>query len=158
MLLHGLMDRGIGMFSIVNDSGFEVNELEKLEDYVKYVAKRLEIEKALFNIILVDEDKIHSINKEYRGVDRETDVISFALEDNSSFRNPVARMLGDIYICVPVAYWQAENYGHSRIREICFLATHGILHLLGYDHMNEEEEKVMFHLQEELLSGYEINR
>ena len=158
MLLHGLMDRGIGMFSIVNDSGFEVNELEKLEDYVKYVAKRLEIEKALFNIILVDEDKIHSINKEYRGVDRETDVISFALEDNSSFRNPVARMLGDIYICVPVAYRQAESYGHSRMREICFLATHGILHLLGYDHMKKEEEEVMFGLQKELLSGYEINR
>ena len=158
MLLHGLMDRGIGMFSIVNDSGFEVNELEKLENYVKYVAKRLEIDKALFNIILVDEDKIHSINKEYRGVDRETDVISFALEDNSSFRNPVARMLGDIYICVPVAYRQAEGYGHSRMREICFLATHGILHLLGYDHMKKEEEEVMFGLQEELLSGYEINR
>jgi len=67
-------------------------------------------------------------------------------------------MLGDIYLCIPVAYEQAELYGHSRIREICFLATHGILHLLGYDHMEEEEEKIMFDHQEELLSSYEITR
>ena len=67
-------------------------------------------------------------------------------------------MLGDIYICIPIAYEQAKTYEHSKIREICFLATHGILHLLGYDHMNKEEEEIMFNLQEELLSGYEIYR
>ena len=146
------------MFEVVNNSNELVEELDVLEEYVHYLSKKLDIDKAIFNIILVDEDEIHELNKKYRGIDRKTDVISFALEDNNSIKNPVVRVLGDIYICVPVAYWQAENYGHSRIREICFLATHGILHLLGYDHMNEEEEKVMFHLQEELLSGYEINR
>ena len=67
-------------------------------------------------------------------------------------------MLGDIYLCIPVAYEQAQIYGHSRIREICFLATHGVLHLLGYDHMIEEEEREMFSLQEELLNSYEITR
>ena len=146
------------MFLVVNDSHSEVEELEVLENYIRYVSKKLDIEEAIFNIILVDRDSIHELNKSYRGVDRPTDVISFALEDNSDFKNPVARMLGDVYICIPVAYEQASSYGHSRIREICFLATHGILHLLGYDHMKKEEEEVMFRLQEELLSDYEINR
>ncbi len=146
------------MFEIINNTKKEVDELETLEKYLKYVTKKLEIEEAIFNIILVDTEEIHKINKEYRNVDRPTDVISFALEDNNTFRNPEIRMLGDIYLCIPIAYEQANTYEHSRIREVCFLATHGILHLLGYDHMNSEEEKKMFHLQEELLSGYEINR
>ena len=67
-------------------------------------------------------------------------------------------MLGDIYICLPIAREQAEEYNHSLKRELCFLITHGILHLLGYDHLKIEDEKRMFSLQEELLSGYEINR
>ena len=67
-------------------------------------------------------------------------------------------MLGDIYIAIDVAYEQAEIYGHSRMREVCFLATHGILHLLGYDHMEEDEEKIMFDKQKELLESYEITR
>ena len=68
------------------------------------------------------------------------------------------RLLGDIYISIDKCYEQAKEYEHSRVREICFLATHGILHLLGYDHMEEEEEKEMFGLQEELLDGYDIKR
>ena len=146
------------MFDIINNSKYVVEELEVLEEYVKNIVKKLNIEKAIFNIILIDEEEIHALNRDYRGVDRKTDVITFALEDSSSFRNPEIRVLGDIYLCVSVAYEQAEIYGHSRIREICFLATHGILHLLGYDHINEEEEKEMFSLQEELLSEYEITR
>ena len=122
------------------------------------MVKKLNLENAIFNFILVDEEEIHTLNKTYRGVDRATDVITFALEDGDDFQNPEFRTLGDVYICVPVAYQQAETYGHSRIREICFLATHGILHLLGYDHMTEEEEKEMFTLQEDLLEGYEIHR
>ena len=146
------------MFEIINNSSWEVDELETLENYVKNISKELKIEKAIFNIIFVDEEEIYHLNKQYRNVDRKTDVITFALEDSKTFKNPKIRVLGDIYMCVPVAYEQAENYGHSRIREICFLATHGILHLLGYDHMSEEEEKVMFSLQEELLGKYEITR
>ena len=145
------------MFDIINNSGYEIEELDTLKKYVEYVVKKLDIETAIFNIILVEEEEIHELNKTYRGVDRKTDVITFALEDNS-FRNPEIRVLGDIYLCIPVAYQQAEMYGHSQTREICFLATHGILHLLGYDHLEEEEEKVMFAMQEELLSDYEITR
>ena len=146
------------MFDIINNYEKDVKELSTLKQYIKYVTKKLEIEKAIFNIIFVDEKEIHELNLNYRGVDRKTDVITFALEDGDGFQNPEIRTLGDIYICIPVAYEQATIYGHSRIREICFLATHGILHLLGYDHMEENEEKEMFSLQEELLSNYEINR
>lgn len=146
------------MFEIINNSKEKVQELTILKNYIQYVVKKLNLENAIFNFILVDEEEIHTLNKTYRGVDRATDVITFALEDGDDFQNPEFRTLGDVYICVPVAYQQAETYGHSRIREICFLATHGILHLLGYDHMTEEEEKEMFTLQEELLEGYEIHR
>lgn len=146
------------MFDIINNSEYEIKELEILEQYVKNIVKKLNIEKAIFNIILVDEEEIHNLNRDYRGVDRKTDVITFALEDNNNFRNPEIRVLGDIYLCIPVAYEQASIYGHSNTREICFLATHGILHLLGYDHMIEEDEKEMFSLQEELLEEYDITR
>lgn len=146
------------MFEIFNNSGKKVIELNILEEYVKYVINKLDIEKAIFNIILVDDEEIKTLNHTYRGIDKKTDVITFALEDGDDFRNPELRVLGDIYISIPVAYEQAEIYGHSRIREVCFLATHGILHLLGYDHMEESDEKEMFSLQEELLSNYEINR
>ena len=146
------------MFDIINNSECDVKELDILDEYVYEIVKKLNIEEAIFNIILVDEKEIHELNKTYRGVDRKTDVITFALEDNKTFKNPEIRVLGDIYLCIPVAYEQANIYNHSRIREVCFLATHGILHLLGYDHMNEEDERVMFSLQEELLSAYEITR
>ena len=146
------------MFDIINNSELEVKELDILEEYVTNIVKKLNIEEAIFNIILVDEKEIHELNKTYRGVDRKTDVITFALEDNKTFKNPEIRVLGDIYLCIPVAYEQAEIYNHSKVREVCFLATHGILHLLGYDHMNEEDEREMFSLQEELLSAYEITR
>ncbi len=146
------------MFEIINNSGETVEELEILENYVHFICEKENIEQAIFNIILVDEKEIQELNKTYRGVDRKTDVITFALEDGETIKNPEIRVLGDIYISIPVAYEQAEIYGHSRIREVCFLATHGILHLLGYDHMDEEEEKIMFSHQEELLNAYEIKR
>ena len=146
------------MFEIFNEYGKDVLELEVLDNYVKYLVKKLELDKCEFNIILVDNKRIHEINKEYRNVDRETDVISFAMEDEMDVNYEDFRLLGDIYISVDKCYLQAEEYGHSRVREICFLATHGILHLLGYDHMNEEDEKKMFGLQNELLDGYNIKR
>ena len=139
------------MFEIINDTGKDVLELEFLEEYVKYVTKREKIEDAIFNIILVNDDTIHELNKNYRGVDRVTDVITFALEDGDDIKNNPIRVLGDVYIDIDVAYRQASEYGHSKIREVCFLATHGILHLLGYDHMNEEDEKIMFGKQELIL-------
>ena len=146
------------MFEIFNEYGKDIEEEKILNDYIKYVVKKLELEKCEFNIILVDNKRIHEINKEYRNVDRETDVISFAMEDEMDIEYTDFRLLGDIYISIDKCYSQAEEYGHSRVREICFLATHGILHLLGYDHMNEEDEKKMFGLQNELLDGYNIKR
>ena len=146
------------MFEIINDTDREIEEISILEDYVNYIKDKLELEKCEFNIIIVDNDRIHEINKEYRNVDRVTDVISFALEDNMDVNYKDFRLLGDIYISIDKCYEQALEYGHSRVREICFLATHGILHLLGYDHMESDEEKIMFQLQDELLSGFDIKR
>ena len=146
------------MFEIFNELDREIEELGILNDYVKYVCKKLELDKCEFNIIIVDNDRIHEINREYRDVDRETDVISFAMEDNMDIKYEDFRLLGDIYISIDKCYSQAEEYGHSRVREICFLATHGILHLLGYDHMNEDDEEKMFSLQNELLDGFDIKR
>ena len=146
------------MFEIFNELDREIEELDILNDYVRYVCKKLELDKCEFNVIIVDNDRIHEINREYRDVDRETDVISFAMEDNMDIEYEDFRLLGDIYISIDKCYSQAQEYGHSRVREICFLATHGILHLLGYDHMNEDDEEKMFSLQNELLDGYDIKR
>ncbi len=146
------------MFEIINDIDNDIDELEILNDYVKYLVDKLKLEKCEFNIIIVDNKRIHEINREYRNVDRETDVISFAMEDNMDVEYVDFRLLGDIYISIDKCYHQAMEYGHSRVREICFLATHGVLHLLGYDHMEEDEEKEMFMLQEELLDGFDIKR
>ncbi len=146
------------MFEIFNETKKEIDELPTLKEYIKYVVKRLKLEKCEFNIIIVDNKKIHEINKEYRNIDRETDVISFAMEDNMDVVYDDFRLLGDIYISIDKVKSQAEEYGHSNLREICFLATHGILHLLGYDHMEPGDEKEMFKLQNELLDGYNIKR
>ena len=146
------------MFEIFNEVNQEIDELKVLNDYIKFVVKKLKLEKCEFNIIIVDNKKIHEINKEYRGVDRETDVISFAMEDEMDVKYDNFRLLGDIYISIDKAKSQALEYGHSLLREICFLATHGILHLLGYDHMEPDDEKEMFTLQNELLDEYNIKR
>lgn len=145
------------MFEIFNNTNNDINTSE-LEDYITYVVKELDIENAIFNIIFIDNKEIREINREYRNVDRETDVISFALEDNMDVVYDDFRLLGDIYISYEKAIEQAELYNHSVKREVFFLATHGILHLLGYDHMEEEDEKVMFGKQNELLDGYGITR
>ena len=109
--------------------------------------------------VLVDDERIHEINREYRHIDRSTDVISFAMEDNDQFYvEGMPRTLGDIFISVDHAKKQAEEYGHSLRREMCFLFTHGILHLLGYDHMTDEQEKEMFGLQDEILGALSIER
>ncbi len=146
------------MFEVFNETNRKIPEVNTLKDYIKYVVKKLEIQNCEFNIIIVDNKRIHEINKEYRNIDRETDVISFAFEDNMDVKYTDFRLLGDIYISIDKVVSQANEYGHSNLREICFLATHGILHLLGYDHMEHEDEVKMFTLQDELLDGYNIKR
>ena len=104
------------------------------------------------SVILVDRAEIHAINREYRHIDRPTDVISFAMEEGESSGIPSStRELGDIFINVEAIRTQADDYGHSLKREFCFLFTHGLLHLLGFDHLNEDDEKKMFGLQEVIL-------
>ena len=146
------------MFEIFNETKKDIPELSILNDYIKYVVKKMHLDNCEFNIIIIDNKEIHKINKEYRGIDRETDVISFAMEDNKDIEYQDFRLLGDIYISIDKVISQAKEYGHSNLREICFLATHGILHLLGYDHMEPADEREMFALQNELLDGYNIKR
>ena len=145
------------MFEIFNNTNNKI-DIEELSNYIKYVVGELKIDNAIFNIIFIDNEEIRKINKEYRNVDRETDVISFALEDNMDVVYDDFRLLGDIYISYEKALEQAKIYNHSVKREVFFLATHGILHLLGYDHMEEDDEKVMFDLQNKLLDSYGITR
>lgn len=111
-----------------------------------------------FNIIFVGNDEIQQINRDYRGLDKVTDVISFALLDNDLSNYNAEDELGDIFICVDRAKEQAADYGHSLEREIGFLAVHGYLHLCGYDHMKEEDEKVMFAKQDEILNKAGLHR
>ena len=146
------------MFQVISEVKNDVLELDVLNEYIKYVVKKLGLERCEFNIIIIDNEKIREINREYRNIDAETDVISFALEDTDNIKIDDYRVLGDIYISIDKCYSQAMEYGHSRERELCFLATHGILHLLGYDHMNVSDEEKMFTFQEELLDGYNIKR
>lgn len=105
------------------------------------------------SVIFVNPDEIHEINRDYRHIDRPTDVISFALKDGEDDYEMLdgADELGDIFINIQAIVDQAKEYGHSMRREVCFLFTHGLLHLLGYDHMQPEEEKEMFHLQDVIL-------
>jgi len=145
-------------FEIINETNENISELEEIEKLVEFALKYQEINNAIFNIIIVDDKTIQKINKEYRNKDSVTDVISFALEDDKSFVETDYRVLGDIYICLNKAKSQATEYGHSFLRELSFLTIHGLLHLLGYDHMIKEEEEIMFKLQGMILDEYGIKR
>ena len=108
----------IGIF---NETKEEVKELETVLKLLHYATKQENLENVEFNVILVDNDKIHEINKEYRNIDRPTDVITFALDDEKSIVLSECHILGDIYISLDKAKSQALEYGHSFLREICFL-------------------------------------
>lgn len=139
---------------------FENNYEQDFTAIIEQALKSLGIEDDVeVSCVLVDDERIHEINREYRHIDRSTDVISFAMEDNDQFYvEGMPRTLGDIFISVDHAKKQAEEYGHSLRREMCFLFTHGILHLLGYDHMTDEQEKEMFGLQDQILGALSIER
>lgn len=139
---------------------FENNYEQDFTAIIEQALKTLAIEDDVeVSCVLVDDERIHEINREYRHIDRSTDVISFAMEDNDQFYvEGMPRTLGDIFISVDHAKKQAEEYGHSLRREMCFLFTHGILHLLGYDHMTDEQEKEMFGLQDQILGALSIER
>ena len=141
----------------IEDNGL-YNDYDYLYEVLDHTLKHEKVDNAIFSIIFVEDDEIHQMNKEYRGVDRITDVISFAFEDEGEILYNEIRMLGDIYICIPQMKRQAQSYEHSEKRELSFLAVHGLLHLLGYDHMVPEDEKEMFELQELILNEKQIKR
>lgn len=146
---------------IDDNQQIEQKHLPEIERLLIFAAHQEGIdEEAEVAVSFVDEDVIQAINKAYRNKDAVTDVISFALEEGEDdFEMPDApRVLGDIIICVKRAKEQAEDYGHSFERELGFLSLHGLLHLLGYDHMNEADEARMFGRQDEILNAFGLRR
>ena len=150
------MSSKIEIFKNVDE---EIKELETVEKVLYSAIEKEKLDNVVFNLIIVDNKYIHELNKMYRNIDRETDVITFALEDEDTIIIPDnERILGDIYISIDKAKSQAEEYGHSLLRELCFLAVHGFYHLLGYDHQTKEEEEIMFGKQEEVLQEFGIKK
>ncbi|KXG11323.1 Endoribonuclease YbeY [Anoxybacillus sp. P3H1B] len=139
-------------------------QMEVISKLLNYAADVEQIpDEAEVSISFVDNEQIRMINREYRGKDQPTDVISFALEEMGEGETEIIGLdappvLGDIIISVPKAQEQAKEYGHSFMRELGFLAVHGFLHLLGYDHETEEDEKEMFAKQEQILEQYGLKR
>ena len=148
------------------------------EEVIKSViSKTLETENCPYetevNVLLTGNEEIHEANKEFRGIDRPTDVLSFPMvdydfpsdfsyveENPESYINPETDelLLGDIMISVDKVYEQANEYGHSREREFAFFIAHSMLHLLGYDHIEEEDKAVMRRREEEILSKFNYIR
>lgn len=143
-------------YSIVDNDLYQ--NYDYLNEVINHTLEVMDAKESIFTIIFVTPEEIHELNKQYRGVDRVTDVISFALEDAHDVSLTDVRVLGDIYICIDRMKEQAIEYGHSETRELSFLTVHGLLHLLGYDHQTKEDEEVMFGLQRKILSDLNINR
>ncbi len=142
---------------ITNTTNEEVS-ITDIENICKLTFKKLKVKNPMLSITIVDNKKIREINREYRNKDSETDVISFAFEESNDYVYPNMRFLGEIYISIDKAKSQAEEYGHSLKRELCFLTVHGLLHLLGYDHIKDEDRVVMRKLEEEILESYDAKR
>jgi len=137
-----------------------INEYnDSLKPYKKTILKALKTafqvveykQKAIINIILVNDERIRELNRQYRGFDKPTDVISFE-------NDAVLDELGDVFLSIDRTIAQAEEYGHSFERELAFLTVHGFLHCLGYDHLNEADEKEMFTLQNQILNQAKFTR
>lgn len=142
---------------IINTTDKEI-DFTIVDEICKYTCKHLDVINPLFNIIIVDNEKIREINKQYRGKDSITDVISFAFEESDDIKYDNLRFLGEIYISYDKCLEQSIEFNHSFERELCYLSVHGLLHLLGYDHINEEDKKVMRLLEEEILDEFDIKR
>lgn len=142
-------------YDIIDEFGFK-EEYSYLNEVIEHTLEVENVTNAVFSIIFIDDEQMHEMNKTYRGIDRTTDVLSFALEDNQTIELPI-RELGDIFISIPKMKEQAKEYDHSEKRELSFLVVHGLLHLLGYDHtISEEEEKKQFGLQDKILNDLNI--
>ncbi|MBM7716300.1 putative rRNA maturation factor [Bacillus thermophilus] len=144
----------------------QTSQLELVERLLKHAASLEMSEKddGEVSVIFVSNEAIRELNHSYRGKNEPTDVLSFPMEElgegemEIAYAHGTPRMLGDIVISIDKAREQAHEYGHSLERELGFLAVHGFLHLLGYDHMTPEEEQKMFQKQEEILKSYGLER
>ncbi len=142
------------------------HQLKLVKEILNYAADYLDLpSNTEMSVTLMNNEHIHEINKEYRGIDKPTDVISFAMEEDGSEGDIILpeefdlpKNIGDLMISMDKVKEQAEYLGHSTDRELGFLAVHGFLHLNGYDHMKAEDEKEMFGLQDEILDGYGLQR
>ncbi|MRX71305.1 rRNA maturation RNase YbeY [Bacillus lacus] len=145
-------------------ASLSAEELDKISELLQFAALYEGVaEEAELSLTFVTNERIHEINLQYRDKDQPTDVISFAMEEMGEGELQIVGadmppVLGDILISVKRAQEQAEDYGHSFLRELGFLAVHGFLHLLGYDHENEEDEKKMFSKQKEILDEFGLKR
>ena len=153
----------------------EVNfmELDEKTEYIELIEKvigqaffeeKIETINLYINIILTNPENIRNINKQYRNIDKETDVLSFPMfekeeiEEMKKNGNDINEPLGDIIISIERVKQQAEEYGHSFERELSYMLIHGFYHLMGYDHMNDEDKKQMREKEEIVLNNLNINR
>lgn len=140
------------------------NHVQLVKNLIYFIGEKESIEDgAEVSISFVSNDGIQVLNKEFRDKDMPTDVLSFAMEEMGEdeieiFAEGMPTMLGDIVISVDKIHEQADDLGHSFDRELGFLVTHGMLHLLGYDHMEHEEEKLMYNRQQILLDEFGLKR
>ena len=159
------MGNNIEFIDLMNNAILKDYE-KTFKKILKRVKKELNIKgKIGMSVTLCDNNYIQELNKTYRNKDVPTDVLSFAIEDdeNEELLNAMKKLssvreIGDIIISYDKAQTQAEEYGHTLNREMCFLFTHGVLHLLGYDHINKSDEEEMFGLQNKILDGLKIVR
>ena len=152
----------------------EYLEIEPNSNYEKIISKVLEKcfetenlskDNLLVSIVLTTPDNIRRINKEYRNIDKSTDVLSFPMFEKSEIEEFIKNkdlehsdILGDMVISIPQVQLQAEEYGHSFERELSYMVVHSFYHLMGYDHMKEEEKKIMRQKEENILSKLGIER
>ena len=139
------------LISNVVNMCFKVEKLEKINLYI--------------SITLTTPQEIRKINKEYRNIDKETDVLSFPMFEKNELdemvqkqKNVIPETIGDIIISIERVQEQANEYGHSFERELAYMVVHGFYHLMGYDHMQEEDKKIMREKEEKVLNLLEINR
>lgn len=149
------LDLGINIEGYENEVNFE-----EVEKYINEVLNReYESERIVYlSVLLTGNEEIQNINRDYRDKDMPTDVISFAYHDNDEANTGIYDTLGDIIISLERVDDQRKDYNHSFKREFYYVLTHGLLHLLGYDHMEEEEKKVMRAKEEEILNHYGYTR
>ena len=147
--------------NVANISFVGIEEDEGVRSAVELAAnaalKHENAESRFLSVVLTTDENIHEYNREYRSVDRTTDVLSFPADEGDDLLAPPDGFLGDIMISIPRAREQAKALGHSTEREILFLTVHGVLHLLGYDHMRPEDEQIMFPVQRSIVEGIELS-